>query len=395
MDKKTVWPYFEEDEIDAVTAVLKSGKVNYWSGQQGRKFEKEFAQYHDCKYGVAVANGTVALELALYALGIGPGDEVVTTPKTFLATTSSIVMRGAKPIFADVDLLTQNITASSIEAAITPKTKAIICVHLAGWPCEMDKIMDLANKHNLFVIEDCAQAHGAVYKGKKVGSWGHMAAFSFCQDKIMTTGGEGGMVVTNDERLWRRAWSFKDHGKSYETVYNKKHPSGFRWLHDDFGTNWRMTEMQAAIGRCQLGKLDEWLGRRRNIANQLNEAFNEFSDVLTPVISSEIQHSYYKYYLVLSPDRVNSDVTRDQIMLELNKAGVPCVVGSCSEIYKESCFIKHDLQPNKPLSNAAYLSDNTLVFPIHHNLSDEVVNVWIKKIKTVFIKHGIKQVDLV
>src|SRR5690606_11358648 len=201
------------------------------------------------KYAVAVANGTLALDLALKALNVGDGDEVIVTPRTFLASVSCIVTAGATPVFADVDLNTQAISAETIAPVISAKTKAIIVVHLGGMPADMDPIMELARAHNIFVIEDCAQAHGATYKGKSVGSIGHIGAWSFCQDKIMTTGGEGGMVTTNSKDLWSAMWSYKDHGKSWEAVYEREHPPGFRWLHESFGTNWRMTEIQAVIGR--------------------------------------------------------------------------------------------------------------------------------------------------
>lgn len=385
------WPFFEEDEIQATVNVLRSGKINYWGGLEGREFEKEFAEYHQCSYGVAVANGTVALELALYALGIGSGDEVVTTPKTFLATTSSIIVRGAKPVFADVDPHSQNITAESIEAVLTPDTKAIICVHLAGWPCDMDSIMELAEKHKLFVIEDCAQAHGAVYRGKKIGSMGHISAFSFCQDKIMTTGGEGGMVLTNDEGLWKRAWSYKDHGKNYDTVYNKNHPPGFRWLHEEFGTNWRMTEMQAAIGRVQLRKLDIWLKKRRAVAALFNKKLSGIDGVLLPETGSSMLHSYYKYYIVLSRDYSNGPGLRNRIMADINANGVPCVVGSCSEIYNEICFKKHGLAPKRPLSNANYLTDATLVLPLHHNLNEATAESWVEVVRAALVKNAVSQ----
>jgi dTDP-4-amino-4,6-dideoxygalactose transaminase len=197
------WPSFSQQEIDAVSQVLRTNKVNYWTGQEGRKFEKEFADFTDCQHAVAVANGTLALDLALKTLDIGIGDEVIVTPRTFIASISSIVNTGATPIFADVELDSQNISAHTIRQVLTEKTKAIICVHLAGWPCEMDDIMTLAKQHSLYVIEDCAQAHGAKYKGRSVGSIGHIGAWSFCQDKIMTTGGEGGMLTTNDETLWQ------------------------------------------------------------------------------------------------------------------------------------------------------------------------------------------------
>src|SRR5690606_859125 len=234
-------------------------------GNECRQFEKEYAAYIARKHGIALHNGTLALELALYSFGIGPDDEVITTPRTFIASASATIMRGATPVFADIDSNTQNITAATIERVITSKTKAIIPVHIGGWPCAMDEIMDLADEYGLVVIEDCAQAHGAIYKGSPVGSFGHAAAFSFCQDKIITTGGEGGMLVLDDEKAWSRAWSYKDHGKSYDAVYNREHPPGFRWVHESFGTNWRMLEIQAAIGRIQLQKLPEWVAiRQRN-----------------------------------------------------------------------------------------------------------------------------------
>jgi len=237
------WPNYSEEEIFAVSEVLRSNKVNYWTGLQGREFEKEFAAYTDSQYAIALANGTLALDLALHALSIGDGDEVIVTSRTFIASISSIINAGATPIFADVELDSQNISAATIKTVLSKKTKAIICVHLAGWPCEMDDIMALAEDKNLYVIEDCAQAHGTKYKGRSVGSIGHIGAWSFCQDKIMTTGGEGGMLTTNNESLWRKAWAFKDHGKSYAAVYEKEHPPGYRWLHESFGTNWRLTEM--------------------------------------------------------------------------------------------------------------------------------------------------------
>lgn len=252
--KFSPWPSFTQEEADAVSSVLLSNKVNYWTGNECRLFEEEFAQWVGTKYAVALSNGTLALDVALKVLNIGSGDDVIVTSRTFLASASCIVTAGANPVFADVDLNSQCITAETISAVLTSKTKAIIVVHLAGMPAEMDPIMELAEKHGLYVIEDCAQAHGARYKGKRVGSIGHIAAWSFCQDKIMTTGGEGGMVTTNDKSLWSSMWSYKDHGKSYDAVYNREHKPGFRWLHESFGTNWRMLEMQGVIGRIQLKK---------------------------------------------------------------------------------------------------------------------------------------------
>ena len=256
------WPSFTPEEIEAVSAVLASNRVNYWTGDRCQEFERGFAEWVGTRYAVALTNGTVALDVALRALGIGPGDEVITSSRTFMASASCIVATGAVPIFADVDADSQNVTAETIAAVLTPRTKAVICVHLGGMPCDMDPIMALAAKHDLKVIEDCAQAHGARYRGRSVGSIGHIGAWSFCQDKIISTGGEGGMMVTDDEEIFKKCWAFKDHGKSYDAVYHREHAPGFRWLHESFGTNWRMTEIQSVIGRLQLQKLDKWVETR-------------------------------------------------------------------------------------------------------------------------------------
>jgi dTDP-4-amino-4,6-dideoxygalactose transaminase len=390
----TTWPHFAEDEIQAATDVLKSGKVNYWTGGECKAFEKEFAEFMGCQYGIALANGTLALELALWALGVGEGDEVITTPRTFVASASCIVMRGAIPVLADVDLDSQNITAETIEAVISSKTKAIIPVHLAGWPCEMDKIMTLADKHDLFVIEDCAQAHGAVYRGKPVGSWGDMAAFSFCQDKIMTTGGEGGMLVTNNKDLWKRAWALKDHGKSFDTVFNKEHPAGFRWLHEDFGTNWRMTEMQGAIGRKQLEKLPVWLEKRAHYSELYKQALSKFNFLRLPVVPEYSKHANYKYYFFVNLDMLDNEWTRDRIMSEINAAGVPCFSGSCSEIYLEKCFSKAGVGPAGRLPNAKELGKTSLMLLVHPTQTEEQVQNNIRIITAVLEGVAVKSFAL-
>jgi hypothetical protein len=362
------WPCYSEEEIDAVVAVLKSGKVNYWTGDVCREFEREYAAYVGTPYAVAVANGTVALELALYALGIGPGDEVITTSRTYIASASCVAIRGALPVVVDVDRVSQNIDPESIRCAITPRTKAIIAVHLAGWPCDMDAIMAIAKEYDLKVIEDCAQAHGATYKGRQVGSFGHAAAFSFCQDKIITTGGEGGMMTTHDENVWEKAWAYKDIGRSYDAVYRREHPPGFRWLTESFGTNWRMTEMQAAIGRLQLRKLDGWIAKRRENAAVLTKAFQAIPALRLTLPQEYIGHAYYKYYAFVRPDLLKPDWSRDRIIAELVQMGVQCFYGSCSEIYLEKAF---DTLPSKPkarLPVAKELGETGLMFLVHPTL---------------------------
>ncbi|MDG1752509.1 MAG: DegT/DnrJ/EryC1/StrS aminotransferase family protein [Thalassotalea sp.] len=380
------WPSFSEEEITAVSKVLSSNKVNYWTGQEGRNFEKEFANYTDCKYAVAVANGTLALDLALQSLNIGKGDEVIVTSRTFIASISCVVNAAATPVFADIDLNSQNINAESISAVLTDKTKAVICVHLAGWPCEMDDIMSLANKNNFYVIEDCAQAHGAKYKGKSVGSIGHIGAWSFCQDKIMTTGGEGGMFTTNDENIWRKAWAFKDHGKSYEAVYEKEHPPGYRWLHESFGTNWRLTEMQSAIGRIQTARMPQWHKTRVEYANKILSACKAFNFIHVPEIPSHIEHAFYKCYVFIKPEKLPKNVSRDAIIEAFNDINIPCYSGSCSEVYLEKAFDGQSYKPNKPLKNAKQLGETSLMFLVHPTLNENEVDLTCQAIGEIFTK---------
>ncbi|MBJ6353908.1 MULTISPECIES: DegT/DnrJ/EryC1/StrS family aminotransferase [Acinetobacter] len=377
------WPSFTTEEADAVKNVLLSNKVNYWTGQECRIFEKEFAEFSDTKYAVALANGTVALDVALKALDIGAGDDVIVTSRTFLASASSIVTAGANPVFADVELDSQNISRRTIEAVLTPNTKAIICVHLAGWMCDMDPIMQLAAERGIYVIEDCAQAHGAKYKGKAAGSIGHIAAWSFCQDKIMTTGGEGGMVTTSDETLWKKMWSYKDHGKSYDSIYNKQHPPGFRWLHDSFGTNWRMMEMQAVIGRIQLTRMAEWTKKRTENAEKILKAFDgsPFFSVHTPCV--DYVHAYYKCYVQVNLEALPDGWSRDRIMQEINSQEVPCFSGSCSEVYLEHAFDGTAWRPEKRLENAQKLGETSLMFLVHPTLSQESIEKTILAINAV------------
>jgi len=364
------WPYFSPDEIAAATGPLTSGKVNYWTGEEGRAFEKEFAAYCGSRHAIALANGTVALELALYALDIGPGDEVITTSRTFIASASCVVMRGAKPVLADVDPVSQNFTADTIRTKLTDRTKAIIAVHLAGWPCDMDPIMELAREHGIKVIEDCAQCHGATYKGRPVGSLGDVAAFSFCQDKIMTTGGEGGMLTTDDDDVWSRAWAFKDHGKSWDAVYNRRHPPGFRWLHESFGTNWRLTEMQSAIGRKQLLKLDDWVRSRQKHARILDANFAAIEGLRVTIPPADVGHSYYKYYAFITPETIKQDWSRDRIRETINAEGIPCFSGTCSEIYLEKAFTSNSLYDGNRLSTARELGETSLMFLVHPTLTE-------------------------
>lgn len=363
------WPSFTAEEADAVRQVLLSNKVNYWTGTECREFEKEFAAWCGTRHAVALGNGTLALDVALKGLGIGRGDEVVVTPRTFIASISCAVNAGATPVFADVEPDSGNISAATIMKVLTPKTKAVLCVHLAGWPCDMNPIMALAEQRGLKVIEDCAQAHGARYKGRSVGSIGHVGAWSFCQDKIMTTGGEGGMVTTNDEALWRAMWSFKDHGKSYEAVYERQHPPGFRWLHESFGTNWRMIEMQAAIGRIQLRRMADWTAKRTRYAEAIWAACRRHTVVRVPAFPVGSMHGHYKCYVYVRPDRMASGWDRDRIVKAINAEGVPCYQGSCSEAYLEKAFDPTGWRPAERLPMARELGETSLMFLVHPTLT--------------------------
>ena len=388
------WPSFTQEEADAVSQVLLSNKVNYWTGQEGRQFETEFAKWADSKYAIAMGNGTLALEVALQALDIGAGDEVIVTPRTFIASISSVVNAGATPVFADVDEATGNITPESIAAVLTDKTRAIVCVHLAGWPCDMDGIMALADQHKLFVIEDCAQAHGATYKGRSVGSIGHVGAWSFCQDKIMTTGGEGGMVTTNDEQLWRKMWAYKDHGKSYAAVYETEHPPGYRWLHESFGTNWRMTEMQAVLGRIQLTRMPDWTAKRTVNAQAILDACATWETkgyLSVPRLEESSQfanctHAYYKLYVYVEPQNLPKGWSRDRIIESINQLDVPCFSGSASEVYLEKAFDNTGLRPDPRLPIAKQLGETSLMFLVHPTLTTAEIEKTIQVINDVFTK---------
>jgi dTDP-4-amino-4,6-dideoxygalactose transaminase len=368
------WPFFDDEMVAAVSDVLRSGKVNYWTGKEVRRFEKDFAEFVGSNFAVAVSNGTVAIELALYALGIGAGDEVIVPPRTFIATASAVAMQGAKPVFADIDPVSGNITAETIAAVITPETRAIIVVHAAGWPCDMDPIMNLARERGLRVIEDCAQAHGAKYNGRHVGTIGDVGAFSFCQDKIISTGGEGGMVVTDCPDLWERAWSFKDHGKGWDAIQNcNQQRTVFKWLHESIGTNWRMTEMQAAIGLIALRRLPVWVKARQSHAALLDEELSRVPgiEVLSPPVGTE--HSYYKYYVNVSPEMLSDKWTRDEIVRSIQQEGISCGSGLCCEIYLEKAIQNAGMAPSARLANAQKLGERCIMLMVHPTLSREEI----------------------
>lgn len=381
------WPSFTDEEAEAVRDVILSNRVNYWTGQIGRSFEKEFASWVGTQHAIALGNGTLALDLALKGLGIGPGDEVIVTPRTFIASISCVITAGATPVFADVDPDSGNLSVETIAPKLSAKTKAIIPVHIAGWPCEMPAIMDMAASSDIYVIEDCAQAHGAQVEGKMVGSIGHVGAWSFCQDKIMTTGGEGGMVTVNDTDTWSKMWSYKDHGKSWDAVYNRQHPPGFRWVHETVGTNWRMLETQAAIGRIQLHKMPDWTERRTAIALKIANMLSEFPDaVRVPLPRSGLTHAFYRLYAYVRPEGLKPGWDRDRIVAEATEVGVPIFQGTCSEVYREKAFDNTPWRPAQRLPTALQLGETSLMFLTHPTLSDADVDRVCETVRSVLAR---------
>ncbi len=391
------WPCFDNDEIEAAVKVLQSGKVNQWTGEQITGFEKEFAAYIGADYSVALANGSLALDSILRVSGIKKGDEVIVTPRSFVASAGCVLLRQAVPVFVDVDPVSQNITLENIIKGVSPKTRAVIAVNLAGWPCELDKISEYCRQNNILFIEDCAQAHGAAFRGKKAGSYGDCAVFSFCQDKIMTTGGEGGMLVTNNKELWEKVWSYKDHGKDYRQSLEADHPQGFKWLVTGLGTNCRMTEMQAAMGRVMLKKLDRWVEQRREFAGLFNQAFKTVPGLRITVPDEHTYHSYYKYYVFIEPDAVKAEWDRTRILNVLNEAGVPCNTGICPEIYLEELFKNYVYKIRAAglrsgttrLPAAKQLGETSMMFMVHPTLTkasiqfviDQVIKVMKKAVR--------------
>ncbi|MDG5747725.1 DegT/DnrJ/EryC1/StrS family aminotransferase [Qipengyuania sp. XHP0207] len=368
------WPRHESDELEAVVAVLADGRTNSLvHGEETKAFEREFAEFVGMPHAIAVANGTLALELALRALGIGPGDEVIVPARSFFATTSAVVAIGATPVFADVEPDTQNIDPRSVARVVGPETRAVVCVHLAGQPCDMDGLAAVCEQHGLLLVEDCAQAHGARWNGRVVGSFGDAGCFSFCTDKIMSTGGEGGMVVLRDEAVWRRAWAYKDHGKDpVELAQPSPAPAGeFRFCHSSFGSNFRMTEMQAAIGRAQLRKLPAWLKQRRRNAQALMDAACRHPAIARMHLPAQAEHAFYKCYLRLKPDALHGSVDRPAILAMLHADGIACGSGSCPDMSREGAFAGVPARKDRDLPAAHDLGRHTIMFPVDHTLDEE------------------------
>jgi len=396
---KLSYPNFNQNTLKRVQQVLKSGRVNYWTGNECKEFEKEFSNYHNVKYSLTVSNGSVALEIALKALNLKKTDSIIVTPRSFVISASCVLNLGLKPIFADVDD-NGNLSIEGIKKAYNKNVKVIIVVHLNGLPCDLDPILKFVKKNKIFLIEDCSQAHGAIYKGKKVGSFGHISTWSFCQDKIISTGGEGGMISTNNTKLWLKLWSLKDHGKNYKSVFYKKHKTGFKWLHDDLGSNYRMTEMQAVIGREQLKSLDEQIKKRNLIANLYLDGLKDYYlkyDILKKpdfkyqpyTLKQNLKkcnqyiHAFYRLNFIINKNKIK----QNKLIQQLNKNKIDCGVGACPEIYREKIFKKLKIFKNKRLNNAKFLGKTSITFPINPNRKLVKVREEISIIKNLLKKY--------
>ncbi len=344
------WPSLDETAIKAVEQVLRSGKVNYWTGRRGMEFEQEYARWQGSKYAISVATGTAALHVSLSALGIGPGDEVIVPSYTFIASSFSIVQAGAIPRFADVNLEDHCLSVESAEKLVTRRTKAVMPVHLYGNVCDMDKIQAFARKHNLYVIEDNAEAFGGSYKGKKTGTLGDIAGCSFCQNKTFTTGGEGGMVTTDHEDLAWEARSFRDHGYDVKERLNllaleQKLP----YIHNRVGWNYRMTEMQSAIGLAELARMDTWnMPARRRNGRILLETLGALPQVkYVPIDSSERRNGWYVCAFSLDLEKMSCDIK--QFVEAAAAEGAPVW-----KVFWPQCHTEKAFQEHKGFGNSGF-----------------------------------------
>lgn len=351
-------PIIGEEEIENVVEVLKSGMIA--QGPKVAEFEEKFAEWVGAKYAIATNSGTAALHVALLSCGIGPGDEVITTPFTFIATGNAIVYTGATPIFADIDLETYNIDPDSIEDLITDKTKAILPVQLYGQSADMDKIREIAKKHDLLVIEDAAQAHGAMYNGEKVGNMGDMACFSFYPTKNMTTS-EGGMITTNNKELAEKARVFRAHG------------SNIKYKHDEIGYNFRSSDIAAAIGIAQLDKIDEFNEKRINNANYLNEGLKDVEGVITPLSPENIKHVYHQYTIRVTKGN------RDDWVDILTENGIGSGIHYPIPLYNQPIYKELGFTGSAP--NAELAADTVISLPVHPSLTTEDLDLVIEAVK--------------
>ncbi|WP_255738616.1 DegT/DnrJ/EryC1/StrS aminotransferase family protein [Frankia sp. CiP3] len=383
------WPVFRPEEIATATATMRRGDVSYWTGREGRRFEREFAEAVGACHGVAVANGTVALEIALRVVGVGPGDEVVVPARSTIAPVNCVAALGARPVFADVDAESQTITVDCVRRVLTARTRAVVAVHLAGWPADMDALRGLARTRGLAVIEDCGQAHGATLRGRSVGTRGDIGVWSFGYDRILSTAGEGGMVTTDDAALYRAAWSYKEQGRRFAVVDAGAEPrpepdglstddlggdgsddldweqgGGSPLAHGGFGTNARMHELAAAVGRAGLPHLPEMVERRRDNALLLALRLRDVAALRLVSPPSHVGHAYYRWYAFVRTDLLHDGWDRNRVVAAVRAEGVPCFTGCPREVYREAA-VPARWRPAASLPVARELGRTAIALLVH------------------------------
>ncbi len=378
------WPIVSNQEIKLVNNVLKSNKLNYWTGENCKKFEEEFSKLIKTKYSISLANGSVGLDIAIKSLNLKKNSEVIVTPRSYISSVTSVINQGLTPVFADIDLNSQNIEYETIIKKITKNTKAILVVHLGGMPANMTKIISFAKKNKIKIIEDCSQAHGAKINNKYVGTFGDISIWSFCNDKILNTLGEGGIIATKSFMIYKKLWALKDCGKNFSKFKKFKKKNKFKWVHDFEGTNLRMTEVQAAIGRYQLKKLTTWVNMRNYISKKIISICKNFKSIRTQIVPSKFLNSYYRCYIFLDYKHIKKGWTREKILQYLNTNGIYCDVGSCPEIYKEKFLSKQKHINLKSLKNANLIGKSSIAFKVFPNIYKTTLNNKLSKLNKFF-----------
>ena len=379
------WPNFSEKLISKVNKTIRSGKINYTTGTYGKLFETKFSKFVGNKYSVAICNGTAALEVAIKSLELPKNSEIIVPARSFFSSASCIVNTGHVPVFADVDLLTQNISLAEIKKKITKKTKAIICVHLAGLPCDMNNIKKLANKKKIKIIEDCSQAHGASIENRQVGSFGDISTWSFCNDKIISTLGEGGMISTNKKNLYDFSKKYINHGTNQKS---KKNFQKFLYNKDLFGTNLRITEIQSLAGLEQLKNLKKIQKKRELFSKNFFDLISKYNNYFYSYFPSQkIKSAWYRFYFFVRSDIRNYKKVRFKIINDFNQNHIKCFTGSCPEIYLEKSFRKLKNFKFIRLKNCKILGETSIALDVNHTLKYSKHRKNLLKMKTIIEKN--------
>ena len=373
--KNNFWPKFTDKEINLVKKILKSGKINQWTGNYNKLFSNAFKKSVRQKYAIPICNGSLALDLAVRSLNLKPFSQILVTSRSFVATAKCITNNHHHPIFLDESSEYSGICLKDLKKKFNKKVKAIICAHIGGYPNKIDEIKSFAKEKNIFLIEDCSQSHGGNYKNKPLGSFSDISVWSFCQDKIISTGGEGGMITTNNKKIYEYCNQFKDHGKNFNKMNNKKYKYSFKYLHDFNGTNLRLTEIQCAMGLIQLSNLKKNLITRRKFVKELLLVLQNYKYIKIMPYSKINDCSWYRLYFTINFKKIKK--TREEVLALLNSNRITSNSGTCCELYKEKIF-KNFKTTEKKYCN--YLAKNSIALVIHPFLNKKEIIFFKKKI---------------